>query len=251
MENHPESAQAAQTSDYTAPSRPPPRSSSEHAAVRVRNRRREYLERNPAYFDSAEHELAGESLSLLEAVRLAANRTADPVLYDKLVRQFQTPAEKDADDTAKGYGHVVEAALRRGEATTGLAAQAVARSTGGSQHGDGMSLPGEGRGQVPRLEAEWADLSTPPSNRAEAADQWREYLRARFVRGGDTDFDYATVDEDEDYDTLARRDAEDAWFEDEDPEWVSTEAFEEARQDTERQSQSRPQLQGETGVQDF
>lgn len=33
-----------------------------HAPVHVRNRRREYLDRNPAYFDSVEHELAGRSL---------------------------------------------------------------------------------------------------------------------------------------------------------------------------------------------
>jgi FtsZ-interacting cell division protein ZipA len=42
----------------------PPRSQEEIAKIRVKNRRREYLERNPAYFQEAEHEFAGKSLAL-------------------------------------------------------------------------------------------------------------------------------------------------------------------------------------------
>ena len=41
---------------------------------------------------------------------------ADPLLYDELVRQFQTPAEREADGKAKGYGRVLEGSLLRGEA---------------------------------------------------------------------------------------------------------------------------------------
>lgn len=41
--------------------RPLPQRSPEQAArIRVQNRRREYLRKNPSYFGSAEHELAGK-----------------------------------------------------------------------------------------------------------------------------------------------------------------------------------------------
>jgi hypothetical protein len=96
------------------------------------------------------------------------------------------------------------------------------------------------------LEAEIVALSTPPTNKQEAAERWQEFLRARFVRGGDEDFEYDSVDQNEDFDTLARRDEEEAWFDDEDPGWASTGADGEERQ-------TRPErvLHGETGVQDY
>lgn len=37
----------------------PPKSPSKTSDIRSRNRRREYIERNPKYFNNAEHELAG------------------------------------------------------------------------------------------------------------------------------------------------------------------------------------------------
>jgi hypothetical protein len=50
------------------------------------------------------------------------------------------------------------------------------------------------------------------------------------------------VDGNEEYDALVRRDAEDAWFEDEEPSWTAEEA------PGDRENKSR---QGETGIQDF
>ena len=38
----------------------PPRSPTRVAQIMVQNRRREYLERNPGYFNSLEHEFAGK-----------------------------------------------------------------------------------------------------------------------------------------------------------------------------------------------
>lgn len=43
----------------SAPRRRPPRSPSQSARIRVQNRRAEYLLRNPDYFNSTDHELAG------------------------------------------------------------------------------------------------------------------------------------------------------------------------------------------------
>lgn len=60
---------------------------------------------------------------------------------------------------------------------------------------------------------------------------WREFLRERFIRGGDEEFDYAGVDGDEELDVVLRRDEEDRWFDEEEPSLMGG--------------------TGETGVQDF
>lgn len=102
------------------------------------------------------------------------------------------------------------------------------------------------------LEEDMIELATPPSNKDEATERWQEFLRARFVRGGDEDFDYEKVDENEDYDTLARKDEEEAWFDDEDPDWASTGDDEDSKE-TGGRNKTRPErvLQGQTGVQDY
>ncbi|OIW30609.1 hypothetical protein CONLIGDRAFT_284883 [Coniochaeta ligniaria NRRL 30616] len=219
----------------------PPRSQAEIAMIRVKNRRREYLERNPAYFQSAEHEFA------------------DPLLYDELVRQFQTPAEREADGKAKGYGRVLEGSLLRGEARL---AKLAGSSADGEDTSNANAIPQEPPStssaagaplrEAIALEADIVALSTPPTNKAEATDRWQEFLRARFVRGGDEDFEYAKVDENEDYDTLARKDEEEAWFEEEDPDWAST-GDEEDGQERDHRRRTKPErvLQGQTGVQDY
>lgn len=179
---------------------------------------------------------------------------ADPLLYDELVRKFQTPAEREADGKAKGYGRVLEGSLLRGEAR--LAQLAEATTTGQDASASRTSQDGSSLAALPSnnaplretitLEADIATLSTPPTNREEATDRWHDFLRARFVRGGDEDFEYEKVDENDDYDRLARQDEEEAWFEDEDPDWASTGGDEE-----ERQTRQDRILQGETGVQDY
>lgn len=85
----------------------------------------------------------------------------------------------------------------------------------------------------------------PPQTQAEGRRRWEAFLRDRFVRGGDDDFDYGPVDENDAYDDLERRDEEDAWFSDEEPGWASDgpgRAEAEAR---------RKDPEGETGIQDF
>ncbi|KAK1987458.1 coiled-coil domain-containing protein [Colletotrichum cereale] len=183
----------------------PPKSSAKTSDIRSRNRRREYLERNPEYFNNAEHELA------------------DTLLYDSLVRKFQTPAEREAEGKTKGYSGVLESSLLRGEARLAdLKASAEAESA--PEH-------------IKEFTTE-ADLSKT-DNKEDGLERWQEFLTERFVRGHDEDFDYSLVDHNDQYDTLLRRDAEEAWFDEEDPNWAS---------DADEQASAR---QGETGVQDF
>lgn len=48
----------------------PPRTPIQQAQIRVRNRRREYLDRHPSYFDSIEHEMAGKLSTQSTSVQL-------------------------------------------------------------------------------------------------------------------------------------------------------------------------------------
>jgi hypothetical protein len=184
----------------------------------------------------------------------------DPLLYDELVRKFQTPAEREAEGKAKGYGRVLEGSLLRGEARLAALAEGSTAdgvdASGSSTRGPDDAAPTAGASNRPlretiALEADIATLSTPPGSREEATERWQEFLRARFVRGGDEDFEYASVDENEDYDRLARQDEEEAWFEDEEAEWASTGGEEGERTDGERERRPERELQGETGVQDY
>lgn len=86
---------------------------------------------------------------------------------------------------------------------------------------------------------------TPAQTREEGQEKWRAFLCERFVCGGDEDFDYAgLVDNDDELDTLERREQEEAWFDEEEPDWAS-DGDEEGKGKVERV------LEGETGVQDF
>ncbi|KAK3396181.1 coiled-coil domain-containing protein-domain-containing protein [Sordaria brevicollis] len=307
---------AAETADiddddslFSKPRPRPARSSAEKQEIRTRNRRREYLERNPGYFQSGEHELA------------------DPILYDSLIRRFQTPAERQAESKEKGYARVLEGSLLRGEEK--LARLAAATATGGgpksgSGSGEGEELststmmmeeeitttvtpsiqtktiqtldeptatttssasttmfatftspaqqplphlgggfnfgePSSSSTQTARSVAPPPTSTTmttatalaltgtdiPAQTREEGQEQWHAFLSERFVRGGDEDFDYAgLVDNDDELDTLERREQEEAWFDEEEPDWAS-DGDEEGGGKVERV------LEGETGVQDF
>lgn len=101
-----------------------------------------------------------------------------------------------------------------------------------------------------------ASLTAPPRTRAEGRAQWRAFLRDRFVRGEDEDFDYAgLVDGNDEYDELERAEREEAWFDEEEPAWASS-AGEEGGEDGDGDGGGRGKrveriLRGETGVQDF
>ncbi|EQB53861.1 coiled-coil domain-containing protein [Colletotrichum gloeosporioides Cg-14] len=200
---------------YDRPVPRPPRSPTKSNNIRSHNRRREFLTRNPHYFQNSEHQLT------------------DPLLYDNLVRRFQTPAEREADGRAKGYSRVLEESLLRGEAR--LADLNKSSANGGDA---------EKIDSAKRFTTE-SDLSQT-QNKQDGLDRWTEFLAERFVHGHDDDFDYTQVDYNDEYDDMERRDAEDAWFDAEDPSWAS-----DADDDQNGRVSHGTQKRGETGIQDF
>ncbi|KAJ5470357.1 hypothetical protein N7530_007714 [Penicillium desertorum] len=192
--------------------------SSAQNAVKVKNRRKRYLDLHPEYF-SSELELAGPP-ALFSPV-------ANPLLYDRLVRRFQTAQEREAEGRAKGFSGVLETDLLRSEAKI----DAIANP-------DPNAMMSYTRGPDGEILAE--DRDEIPPNKEEGERLWRWEMGLRFMQGNDTDFDYKTVDENDDYDD--HTDEQDQYFEDEEPEWVV---------DGTRGDDARPNLQGETGIQDF
>lgn len=157
----------------------------------------------------------------------------DPDLYDTLVRQFQTPAEREAEIRSRGWGKVLESSLMRGEdrldrvasSLAGDRPQPASSSLLSSSASRRALPPGSDRDAAATttdlftLDADLAD--SKPATKEEGRAAWEDFLRARFVRGGDEDFDYARVDGDERYDELESRDREEEWFDGEEPEWAS------------------------------
>lgn len=153
----------------------------------------------------------------------------DPLLYDRLVRRFQTPAEREAEVRQKGYAGTLEADLLRSEAKL---SEARAQSLESE-----VMYTRTTQGEI---------ISTAPEDEAltrpEATERWQEIMTERFLKGEDKDFDYRAVDENEDYDDrkAEERDFEDDWFDDEQPDSSPREGEAE-----------KVILEGETGIQDF
>lgn len=161
----------------------------------------------------------------------------DPLLYDALIRKFQTPAEREAEGKRKGYSRVLEGDLVRGEARL---ADLARKSDEPSSLEASPSASSANTASIATVDLELSAIKS----KEEATVRWTEFLVERFVRGGDEDFDYDVVDFDDSYDVMERRDAQDAWFEEEDPDWVSEP--EDAELGNQRQKRT-----GETGIQDF
>ncbi|RMD39896.1 hypothetical protein DV735_g5240, partial [Chaetothyriales sp. CBS 134920] len=180
---HEKSAEHANKRDSNAAEPVVPR------ATRVRNRRKRYLDLNAdTYF--------GPHLEL-----------ADPLLYDRLIRRFQSAEEREAEGRLKGYTGVLEADLYRSEAK--LAA---------------LRYPYTGTLFTYRR---------GPNGEILAAES------------DDDDFDYDAVDNNDQYDdrALEEQEAQDRYFDEQEPEFVLSDAG---------PGGSKPQqLQGETGFQDF
>ncbi|KAI2622082.1 hypothetical protein GGS21DRAFT_373550 [Xylaria nigripes] len=254
---------------YEKPLPRPPKTPAHAAQIRVRNRRREWLSRHPSYFRSLEHELA------------------DPTLYDALIRRFQSHEEREKEGRAKGFARVLEVDLLRGEARLSKLANNTSREAPGRannieangftsvarpmnrtvnvcpsrpssrlQQQPALSSASEldmTREELETLEVQDIGQQSVPQTAEEGRMRWDEFLQHRFVDGRDEDFNYRTVDEDDEYDTIERREQEDAWFENEEPGW-----FGESDDDNETDQQGaggkvvvERTLTGETGVQDF
>ncbi|KAL5598344.1 hypothetical protein BROUX41_003597 [Berkeleyomyces rouxiae] len=222
-----------------SPPRPHPRlrSASQARQIQVHNRRREYLVRHAEYLASAEHEFS------------------HPLLYDILVRRHLSAAEREAYGKERGYARALEGHLVRSEAKLASLREADANADKDEDAEGGSLIPTSS--ERAWSAEQWAldndiDLqsisastsaSVLPKDRA--LHLWHDFLRTRFVHGHDTDFDYAQVDADEALDDLARQDAEDAWFDDEEPGFVSD------GDDDGRATDADRRRRGETGIQDF
>ncbi|ROW10409.1 hypothetical protein VMCG_01742 [Cytospora schulzeri] len=234
--------------------RPRPQRSPEQAArIRVQNRRREYLQKNPSYFDSVEHEFA------------------DPDLYDTAVRRFQTPAEREAEGRSRGWGKVLESSLMRGEARLERVASSFtgdapprASSTSQARKTSLSEMTSEDMAAASSSFAVGAGLlDSKPETKEEGREAWEEFLRERFVMGADEEFDYGKVDGNEELDEMEHRDREEEWFDEEDPEWADDsegdgdEDEEDVMSDhreggaERRKSRKEKILTGQTGVQDY
>ncbi|CAN8100045.1 unnamed protein product [Discula destructiva] len=231
----------ATPNSFSRPRPLPQRSPSQTAKIRVQNRRREYLERNPSYFTSAEQEFA------------------DPDLFDRLIRRFRSAAEREAEGRSKGWGKTLESSLMRGEARLERISSSV---TGDTMPSSASSTSRKPNSITTNIDFSVADLvNDKPATKAEGRAAWDEFLRERFVRGGDEDFDYAKVDGDDDLDSLEHIDLEEAYFDDEEPEWAddsdvtgdnTDSAAEEGHKEGERHRRKRERiLVGQTGIQDF
>jgi hypothetical protein len=156
----------------------------------------------------------------------------DPLLYDRLIRRFQTATEREEEGRKKGYSGILEADLYRGEAKMEALRKPDPNSVFAYRRGRNGEILAEERDEI-------------PTSKEEGHARWRWEMEARFVRGGDDDFDYKSVDDNDAYDDhLAEtRAAEERYFDDEEPQFVSGD-------DAVRKTQSK-ELVGETGVQDF
>ncbi|UNI22302.1 hypothetical protein JDV02_008202 [Purpureocillium takamizusanense] len=217
---------AAAAAASETPVRRAPASPRTSERIRAQNRRREWLEQHPSYFESVEHELA------------------DPILYARLVKAFQTAAERQSETQEKGFGRILEADLARGEQRVATAAAAASDPSAEATNAGGGSSAQLSNGANGQSHARTAEAGSgidnawdaEPEGRADGRELWRQFLQERFIRGRDDEFDYDAVDGDWGLDVTARREAQDEWFEDEEPTWA------------EGEGRART---GETGVQDF
>lgn len=152
------------------------------------------------------------------------------------MKRFQTPAERESEGKAKGYGRTLEADLVRGETKL----SDLKRDKDGEEdepltQQDALVVA---RGGALGVENSWDREVT---GKEDGLALWREFLQERFIQGEDEDFEYGAVDGNDEYDTAARRDEEEAWFDEEEPAW----------EPAEDEKPASPSRHGETGVQDF
>ena len=179
--------------------------------TRVKNRRKRYIDLHPEYFSP--------SLEL-----------ADPLLYDRLIRRFQTTSEREAEGRAKGYSGILEADLMRSEAKIEALAHPEANAMFSYKRGENGEILAEEKDEV-------------PMTKEEGQKRWMWEMELRFLRGDDQDFEYVTVDESDQWDDwdAENRERLEEWLAAEEPEWVAKDGSKGAEME----------LKGETGIQDF
>ena len=141
-------------------------------AITIKNRRKRYLENHPDYFN--------ETLEL-----------ADPLLYDRMVRRFQSAAEREAESRRKGFSGMLESDLFRSEAKLAAIQANLDNPTSSSLYTYTRGPDGE------IIEQEEGGIDEMPMSREEGWEVWRYEMEMRFVHGRDGEFDYDVVDGDE------------------------------------------------------
>lgn len=150
------------------------------------------------------------------------------------MRRFQTAAQREQEGREKGYSGILEADLWRSEAKMDAL-----------KNPDQNSLFSYRRG--PQGEILQEEKDEIPLSKEDGYARWKWEMEARFLRGGDDDFDYTAVDNDDQYDdkALEEQEFQERYFDDEDPEFVLGE------DGAKRTKSQEAKLEGETGIQDY
>lgn len=179
------------------------------ARLKAKNRRKHYLEIHPEYFDDSSLELA------------------DPLLYDRLVRRFQTATEREAEGRRKGFSGILQTDLWRAEAKKDALSQPNPNSLFTYKRGEKGEILEEDKDEV-------------PTTKEEGKAWWVDEMTQRFLRGDDDDFDYDTVDKNAQYDDPEEeRDIQEAYFDSMESDF-----------DSDGEGKEKV-LTGETGIQDY
>ncbi|PHH81573.1 hypothetical protein CDD82_459 [Ophiocordyceps australis] len=176
-----------------------PRSATQRAHVQARNRRREYLARHPSYYSDPEHPLAA------------------PLLHERLVARFSPPPNPGS---VEGFGRALEAHLARDTARlTQASTEATRPDCSTARHQEHDKEPAQTRDHEALYGPDclWHESV---DNQERGLHLWHLFVAERFIRGADDDFDYAVVDGDDDLDVFERNEAQDCWFDDEEPSWA-------------------------------
>jgi hypothetical protein len=154
-------------------------------------------------------------------------RYLEVLLYDRLIRRFQTAAEREAEGQRKGAAGQIATDLWRAEAKKDAVSQP-----------DPYSLFTYNRGPDGQILEE--DKDDIPMTRDEGRAWWIDEMTQRFLRGGDDDFDYKKVDGNTKYNHPEQeRDLQEAWFESMESDF-----------DSDGEGKEKI-LTGETGIQDY
>ena len=196
----------------------------------------------------------------------------DPLLYDRLVRRFQSTSEREEEGKNKGFAGTIAASILRGEARIeetkmrqekGLIARhpmdnklEIPRDGSEEQNNSTIAKKSEDVDQVQdesdkveqnlgiedEIDGVWAPKK--PESKEDAFGQWRQVMSGRFIDGKDVDFNYTGVDDSSEWDDHEEEERRrmDDWFDEEEPSWGTPGSGDE---------QVEKILTGETGVQDY
>ncbi|KAF1999009.1 hypothetical protein P154DRAFT_437962 [Amniculicola lignicola CBS 123094] len=142
----------------------------------AKNRRKRYLEVNPEYFDDPDLELA------------------NPLLYDQLIRRFQTAAEREELGRAKKGAYYVNFLRRQAKE-------------------EAIQNPDPHAMFAYHMESEEDRAELDQMGKEEARKWWVDEMTQRFLMGRAKEFDYVQVDGNDKYnDPEEERDRLERWF---------------------------------------